>query len=298
MYFMNIKTHPFLYIFFVLGFLNTDLHAQCFLKTSIQYNADDKITAQISNTYDTKFNLKERKQNASNLYQSHAFLEYDNQNALLSTAFKKDDKTLRTTTNTSVGKKTQTNSLNENSTETISTTNNISQKTSKDAQGTTIFSESSTFDKGNIILKETRNAQSQIVSRETFTYDNKNNLLTTSTFDALLDLTNLQKNTYISDNQLIKSEFYKNNTLQTTTEYTYLKNKPIRKEIKDAAQQMLFYQTFEYSQNSTTESNFYAGILHSKIITTFDNKNNPVELRVFNEKQNLIQKTINTYICK
>ncbi len=280
-----------------LGFSYKPILAQCVLKTSTQYNANNKITAQITNTYDAKNNLIERLQNGSDLYQSHAFFEYDAQNKLQNTTYKNGEKTIKSS-KAQPNKDEKTNQFGEKTLDEFTQNGNISIKTSKDTQGNISQVETSTTENGKITNKETRNTQNQIVSRETFTYNSANNLIKSSIYDALLDQTKNTNNTYNTNNQLVKTEVFKNNRLESTVLYTYLKNKLIRKDTQNETGQIVFYQTIAYTKNSSIESNFYGGFMHSKIITTFDDKNNPIEISVYNENQKLIQKTINSYTCK
>lgn len=294
---MKEKAYSIFVLFLLVVLCARFTNAQCFLKSSTSYNADNKITAQITNTYVGKFNLKERQQNGGGLYQSNAFLEYDAQNKLVSTAYKNGDKTIKTA-NAQANKEEKTNQIGQKSVDEFSQNGNSTVKTSKDAQGNINRVESNIFEGGKLVSSETQNAQNQIVSRETFTYNAENNILKSTVFDAILDQTKNINNVYNSDNKLTKSEILINNIRQSTSFFSYTKDKLTRKETQDASGQIAYYQIFEYSKNSSIESNFYRGVLHSKIITTFDNKNNPVEIEVFNEKQKLTQKTINTYICK
>jgi hypothetical protein len=291
------KSQKQVFVYIILLLISFNTYAQCVLIERVQYNADNKKTAQQNNTFDKKGNLLERTQTGTNIYQSQLLYSYDAQNKVIKTTTKLGDKIAKVDSSTFIGKETKTNSLGEKSSEETVLIANNKVKTTKDKQGNIIATETTQYQGGKLILKEIRNAENQIVSRETVELNDNQNPVSIVLFDGISNQTNKENFIYNANNQIIKIEKLIDNALQTFSIFSHQKNKVIRKENFDKKEQLIYYQTFTYLNNTQTETIFYEGILHSKIITTFDKQNNPVEIQNFNEKQKLTSKTINVFEC-
>jgi hypothetical protein len=288
---------------FILCFLLTSSHvvlAQCKLVETTQYTSDNKVNSRQINTYDKKGNLINRSQSGSNMYQSQTSFNYNDQNKSTKSITKIGDKIVKidsTVFEASGNKENKTNGLGEKSSEETVENAKEKVKTTKDAKGNIIQSETTRYENGIVVFKEIKNDKNQIVSRETVELDEKQNPFSVERFDGIINNTNTDKYTYNANNQLINLEKLINNIPQARSNFTYQKNKLIKKDNYDKDNKLVYYQSFTYDKNLSTESIFYEGILHSKIITTFDKQNNPIEIQNFNEKQKLTSKIINVFDC-
>jgi hypothetical protein len=288
----------FAYIFVLFFSLSTS--AQCLLTETVQYNAENKITVHQINTFDKKGNVLSKIQKVNGPYQSNAKYEYNNQNKLIKTTVLQGENVLRKDSSSfesNSNKEYKTNALGEKNTEESTFANNTSVKIKKDNQGKTTETETKKFENDKMVFREIKNDKNQIVSRETFLYNSNENLIKSETFDGISDQSLTILNTYNINNQIIKSEKLINNTVVNYTLYTYQKNKIERKENYSNDSKPDFYQIYTYTKNTSMESIFHRDILHSKIITTFDKQNNPVEILNYNDKEKLTSKTINTFDC-
>jgi hypothetical protein len=288
------------FLFYLILFSTTHTYAQCKLIEVIQYNTDNKINARQINTFDKKGNLIDRTQSGPNVYQSQTSFDYNDQNKAIKTTTKTGNKVVKVDSISIAAneiKETKNNLLGEKTTEETVVNANNTLKTIKDSNGNIIGIETTQYQNGKLVFKEIKNDKNQIVSRETVGLDANQNPLSIERFDGISNLLSTEKFTYNTNNQLVKSEKLINNVIQFSTNNTYQKNKLIRKDNYDKDNSLVYYQTFTHTNNLTTETIFYRGVLHSKIITTFDKLNNPIEIQNFNEKQKLTSKIINVFDC-
>jgi antitoxin component YwqK of YwqJK toxin-antitoxin module len=289
------------YLFiFVLSLSTSYTHAQCLLVESVTFSPANKKISTLKITYDSNKNIASRCIISDGINTLNTF-EYDNQNKLLKTQNKTGDKVVseQTFLQENQGKKiSKQNLFGKKSFEEIISSRNKTEKIFYDENQNVTMTEKTEFQNGLLKLKETKNAKNEIVSRETLEYNLEQKITKTENFDGMLKSTLTENFTYSTDNQIIKSEKLENQVLKSWQIFTY-QNKNLQKaETFKADGTLDFYTEYTYRKDTETQTTFYAGVLHSSKIITFDKFKNAVFIQNFNENKQPINKIQNQYDCK